>query len=119
MTSEEAMPASDELMSDEEVAAKWAELAPLIDRVTARIADPNDFQVSAGSTLAADDLRSSPFQVTHGARTSIVAAVDHLHAVNCWSRSRLPRAFQGCPSEMEVTRSRGRLLIHANAQVDA
>ncbi|WP_280510406.1 hypothetical protein [Nocardia farcinica] len=81
MTSEEATPASDELMSDEEVAAKWAELAPLIDRMTARIADPNDFHVSPGSTLAADDLRSSPFQVTHGARASIVAAVDHLHAV--------------------------------------
>jgi hypothetical protein len=63
------------------VAAKWQEIAPGIDKMTQRTADPNDFQISAGSSLAGDDKASRPYQVSHAARTCLVAGVDHLHAV--------------------------------------
>jgi hypothetical protein len=63
------------------VAAKWEEIAPGIDKMAQRIADPNDFQISAGSSLAGDDKASRPYQVSHAVRTCFVAGVDHLQAV--------------------------------------
>jgi hypothetical protein len=63
------------------VAANWEEIALGIDKMAQRTADPNDFQISAGSSLAADDSASCPYQVSHAARMCLVAGVDHLQAV--------------------------------------
>jgi hypothetical protein len=62
-------------------AAKWQEIASGIDKMAQRIADPNDFQISAGSSLAGDDKASRPYQVSHAARMCLVVGVDHLQAV--------------------------------------
>lgn len=62
------------------VAAKWDEIAPGIDQMAERIANPNDFLVSSGSSLAGDDKASNPYRVSHAVRMCLVAGVDHLHA---------------------------------------
>jgi hypothetical protein len=61
--------------------AKWAEIAPLIERMTDRIQTPNEFPVGLGSALAADDKASNPYQVSHCALACLTAGVDHLHAL--------------------------------------
>jgi hypothetical protein len=63
------------------VAAKWDEIAPGIDKMARRTADPNDFAISPGSWLSGDDKASRPYQVSHAARMCLVAGVDHLQAV--------------------------------------
>ena len=68
-------------LTDELVEAKWAEIAPLIEVVTARIQDPGEFVVQSSSELAEDDNASSPYHVSHCARWCLNAGVDHLHAL--------------------------------------
>jgi hypothetical protein len=68
-------------LTDDMVAAKWQEIAPLIELVTARIQDPDDFTVQPGSQLAEDDADSHPYEVSHCARWCLNAGVDHLHAL--------------------------------------
>lgn len=68
-------------LTDEVVAAKWAEVGPLIDAVTARIQDPGEFVVQPSSELAVDDAATSPYHVSHCARWCLNAGVDHLHAL--------------------------------------
>jgi hypothetical protein len=63
------------------VVAKWQEIAPGIDKMAQRIADPNDFPISPGSSLSGDDKASRPYQVSHAARMCLVVGVDHLQAV--------------------------------------
>ncbi|CAN5755715.1 hypothetical protein BH24ACT15_BH24ACT15_31430 [soil metagenome] len=65
----------------EVVYAKWAEMAPLIDTLQRRIADPSDFTVPPGSDLAEDDRASSPYQLSHAVKQCLNVAVDHLHTV--------------------------------------
>lgn len=67
-------------LSEEQVSAKWLEMAPLIDRMAQRIQDPNDFEVGEGSSLSGDDKKSHPYRVSHAARMCLVGGVDHLHA---------------------------------------
>ena len=67
-------------VSEEQVAAKWLEMAPLIDRMMERVGDPDDFPVSPGSSLAGDDKRSNPYCVSHAVRACLVSSVDHMHA---------------------------------------
>jgi hypothetical protein len=67
-------------LSEAQVAAKWLEMAPLIDRMAERIQDPDDFPVSPGSSLSGDDKKSSPYCVSHAARMGLVSGVDHMHA---------------------------------------
>lgn len=72
----------DELGLDPEaVAAKWHEIACIVDKMMERVGDPDDFQVSPGSSLFGDDKATSPFQVSHAVRMCLLAAVDYLHAV--------------------------------------
>ena len=61
------------------VAKKWTEIAPRIDKMAQRIADPNDFAVRFGSSLFEDDKASSPYCVSQAVRLCLVAGVDHLH----------------------------------------
>lgn len=68
-------------LTDEMVAAKWAEVADLIEVVTARIENPDDFVVQPSSQLAADDIATSPYHVSHCARWCLNSGVDHLHAL--------------------------------------
>jgi hypothetical protein len=68
-------------LTDEMVAAKWDEIAPLIDVITARIQNPDEFVVAPTSRLAVDDIASSPYQLSHCARWCLTAGVDHLHAL--------------------------------------
>jgi hypothetical protein len=55
-------------LTDEMVAEKWAEIAGLIEVITARIEDPDDFIVQPSSELAADDNATHPYEVSHCAR---------------------------------------------------
>lgn len=61
--------------------AKWVEMAAAIERLAERIADPTDFAVLPGSSLAGDDRASHPFEVSQAVRHLINASVDQLHAV--------------------------------------
>lgn len=65
---------------DEAVAAKWAEISPLIDRLVARAADETDFEHRPDSALAGDDRATSPYNTSHAFRQSLNASIDHLHA---------------------------------------
>jgi hypothetical protein len=67
-------------LTEEQVVAKWQEIAPSIDRMAERIQDPNDFPIRPGSSLSGDDKRSSPYCVSHAVRMCLVGGVDHLHA---------------------------------------
>ncbi|WP_048633351.1 hypothetical protein [Mycolicibacterium aurum] len=67
-------------LTDEQVSAKWLEIAPLIDKMAERIADPSDFPVHPGSSLFDDDQASSPYGVSHAVQQCLVSGVDHLHA---------------------------------------
>lgn len=67
--------------TDEMAAAKWVEIAPLIDVLIKRIQDPNDFAIAEGSSLALDDAASKPYHVSHCVRWGITAGIEHLHAV--------------------------------------
>lgn len=62
------------------IAAKWQEIAPLIDRLAERIGLPDDFPVERGSALAGDDRAAHPFRTSSAARQCLNAAIDHLHA---------------------------------------
>jgi hypothetical protein len=65
-------------LTDEMVAAKWGEIAPLIEVMTARIQNLNDFMVQPTSQLSVDDVVSNPYRVSHSARWCLNAGVDHL-----------------------------------------
>lgn len=65
---------------EEQVVAKWLEIAPGIDKMAQRIGDPDDFSVSDGSSLSGDDQKSAPYCVSHAVRACLVSGVDHLHA---------------------------------------
>ena len=68
-------------LSDEMVAAKWIEIARLIDAMIGRIQAPNDFPVQLDSELAGDDAVSAPYHVSHAARWCLNSGVEHLHAL--------------------------------------
>jgi len=42
-------------VSEEQVVAKWFEIAPGIDRMAERIGDPDDFAINDGSSISDDD----------------------------------------------------------------
>lgn len=50
-----------------------------MDRLAERIADPDDFAVLPGSSLAGDDRACHPFEVSQAVRHLINASVDQLH----------------------------------------
>lgn len=64
----------------DQVAEKWVEIAPIIDRLLDRMGRENDFPVLPGSALVGDDRASQPYQLTSAVRACLSAAVDHLHA---------------------------------------
>lgn len=64
----------------QQVAAKWLEIAPLVDRLMERVGDPDEFPIRPGSPLVGDDRASNPYQVSHAVMACLAAAVDHLHA---------------------------------------
>lgn len=68
-------------LTEEMVQSKWAEIAPLIDKLNDRTDDRDGFPVLPRSSLARDDEWADPYQVSHAVNACIVAGVDHLHAV--------------------------------------
>ena len=68
-------------ISEAEIEAKWLEISPLIDRMMERVGTEREFPVSPRSSLAGDDSKSDPYQVSHCVRMCLTAGVDHLHAV--------------------------------------
>lgn len=67
-------------VSDEEVAAKWAQIAPLIDRLLERAGTRGEFTHLPDSALAGDDRATHPYNTSHAFQQSLSAAIDHLHA---------------------------------------
>lgn len=68
------------VLTEKMVFEKWAEIAPIIDCLNERTDTADEFAVHPHSSLAEDDLRSDPYQVSHTVRAALMAAVDHLHA---------------------------------------
>lgn len=60
-------------------AAKWRELSEIVATLAGRVADPEDFPVPSGSSLAGDDRASHPFEVSQAVRHLINVTVDQLH----------------------------------------
>lgn len=71
----------DRRVTEEDVKAKWAEISPLIERMTVSVSTPSEFPVGSSSSLAGDDAASAPYQISHCVRMCMTAGVDHLHAV--------------------------------------
>lgn len=67
--------------TEDQVQAKWADIAPLIDRLNERTDDGGDFAVLPRSSLAPDDVWADPYHLSHAVQACIVAGIDHLHAV--------------------------------------
>lgn len=68
-------------LSDQQVTAKWSEIAHLIEVISTRIEDPNDFTVHPSSDLAEDNAASKPYHLSHCAQWCLNAGVDNLHAL--------------------------------------
>ena len=66
---------------DAAIAAKWREFAGAVERLAERVADPDDFGVLAGSSIAGDDDRTHPFELSQAVRHLINASVDQLHGI--------------------------------------
>lgn len=66
---------------DTEIHAKWLELARAVDRLVERVADPNDFGVMPGSSMAGDDRKLHPYEISQAVRHLINATVDQLHGI--------------------------------------
>ena len=66
-------------MDPETIKGKWRQISTALDRLAARVADPDDFPVLPGSSLAGDDRASHPFEVSQGVRHLVNATVDQLH----------------------------------------
>lgn len=60
---------------------KWREYAESVEALAARVGNPDDFPVVPRSSLAGDDAKSHPFEVSHALRHLINASVDQLHGV--------------------------------------
>lgn len=68
-------------VTPERIEQKWIEYAESIEALAARVGNPDDFPVVTGSSLAGDDAKSHPFEVSHALRHIINASVDQLHGV--------------------------------------
>jgi len=66
---------------DAAIAAKWKEFAEAVERLAERVADPEDFGLRAGSSIAGDDDRCHPFDLSQAVRHLINATVDQLHGI--------------------------------------
>lgn len=66
---------------ENEIREKWLEYARAVDRLVERVNDPNDFGVLHGSSLAGDDRRLHPFEISQAVRHLINATVDQLHGI--------------------------------------
>lgn len=62
------------------VADRWAELAPVIDRLM-QIAGEVPPTVPTRSSLGGDDRATHPYETSHAVRQCLNTAADHLHAV--------------------------------------
>ncbi|MET8847608.1 hypothetical protein [Amycolatopsis sp. NPDC004625] len=67
--------------TQEQTHAKWRQIATLAEILAERSGTSNGFAVAQGSPLAGDDVHCQPYHASHAVRTSITAAVDHLHAL--------------------------------------
>lgn len=65
---------------DSQVAEKWAQIAPLIDRLVERADRRGEFAPRAESALIGDDKATHPYNTSHAFGQSLSAAIDHLHA---------------------------------------
>lgn len=66
---------------ESEIHEKWLELGRAVDRLVERVGDPNDFGVLPGSSMAGDDRRLHPFEISQAIRHLINATVDQLHGI--------------------------------------
>lgn len=67
-------------LGEEQVAAKWREIAPIIDELMRQAgAKPPD--VPRRSAMSGDDTATAPYYTSHAVRQCLTTAVDHLHAV--------------------------------------
>lgn len=65
----------------EAINAKWDQYSRAIDRLAERVADPDDFPVLPGSSLAGDDREAHPFEVSQAIRHILNVTIDQLHGV--------------------------------------
>lgn len=68
-------------LSDEQAQAALQKIDSYAAELVERSETESGFAVTPSSELARDDARCQPYHVSHAARTSLSAAVDHLHAM--------------------------------------
>jgi len=83
MTRKGSVMTGSDVLTDEVIAEKWAEVADSIEIVTSRTQDPNAFTVRPSSELSDDDVASHPYRLSQTARWCLNAGVDNLHALKC------------------------------------
>jgi hypothetical protein len=71
-------------------------MAPVIDRLQAASAEPGMFDIAEGSTLADDDSHRGGYPPSHAATWCATTAIDHLHAVEMDTRSRIIVSAMQC-----------------------
>jgi hypothetical protein len=65
---------------DEQVVAKWLEIAPLADRMMDTVGGPNDFAVPPGSSSVGEDKKGHPNCISRAVQACLVSSVHHMHA---------------------------------------
>lgn len=67
--------------SEEEVAEKWGDLSRLADELIERSNHAGGFPTMPGSAMAGDDARLDGYPITSAFHLTLMAAIDHLHAL--------------------------------------
>ncbi|HEY3547380.1 MAG TPA: hypothetical protein VGK17_15005 [Propionicimonas sp.] len=66
----------------EQIQAKWHEVADILDILATRVGNSADeWPIEPRSSLAGDDLKSSPYRVSHAVISCLTTGVLHLHAI--------------------------------------
>jgi hypothetical protein len=68
-------------LTDDQALGAWNKVGDAATRLINRTSSSDGFSVDPGSSLAGDDKRSAPYQVSHAASLNLSASADHLHAL--------------------------------------
>ncbi|WP_405372051.1 MULTISPECIES: hypothetical protein [unclassified Microbacterium] len=67
--------------TEEDIRERWIEFGSAVDRLVQRVGDLDEFPVLARSSLAGDDRKAHPFEVSRAVRHLINASIDQLHGI--------------------------------------
>ena len=67
--------------TEDDIRERWIKFGSAVDRLVQRAGDPDDFSVVPRSSLAGDDRKAHPFEVSQAVRHLINASIDQLHGI--------------------------------------